>query len=275
MIIDNKYMLNLFCTADEVLYYNQCKDISLASEDYKVKTVIYVAENEAMALYEHISMKVYYDDVILLGISSANEQLIKEALDIALGLNTSKEPLELRTTFPQIFSYPIFAKPLELKEPEENSFSPVYYIHRKEELLSHPVPDEVDVHLATDKDYALMSQDMTNGKIDREIFDGAREDYVSDIPSKIFFLTVDGATAGYLRAENGFSNIYEIGWLYVVPEYRGHHYSVYLTESFSEWCFENGFIPQYGFAINEESRKIAEQCGYKSTHESMYVRLLS
>ena len=91
---------------------------------------------------------------------------------------------------------------------------------------------------------------------------------------KFYIMRVNGEIVGYLRAECGYMNIYDIGWLYIEPKYRGKGYATLLVLDFSKEMFKNGLIPHYGYAISEESARVAEKCGYQCDQTRLICKTL-
>jgi len=274
--IDNKYMLECFREKDEVFYYNSCKNIELAGDDYKIREIRYFIKDKADPLSDYVEIRIYDDEDGFISVYAATKDagLLCEALQYLLKISEGVREISLRTPFAEIFSYKCVSDYFNVTETE-CPVNPVYYVHRADELIGLPENKDVQVNPVTEKDKLDVKEAEAAGHLDPESFNSEIFDYCGFYKdTKFFILRVKGKIAGYLRAENGFSNIYDIGWVYVLPEYRGHGYAAYLVLFFSDYCFEKGFIPQYGYAINHESIKVAKKCGYKCDPQTIYAKAL-
>ncbi len=262
MQADKFFMLEQFRAADEVFYFNACHDITLSGPDYKVKDVRYFILNEGTPLADYIQIKLYDDRFLLVTAHTRNAGLLAEGFACIAELAPDFKEIELRTPFPEILEYDGLTGTFEQNEPSDPA-SPVYFIHSPVELIA-PIPDEtVTVSLAAEEDKAEIERENERGNLNpEEIGPYIFNTFTIFKDTRLYILRVGGTIAGYLRAECGFSNIYDIGWLYVRPDYRGHHYAVHLTHFFSADCFAAGRVPHYGFAISDASVRVAEKCGY-------------
>ncbi len=266
MRMDNTRMLEILRQADPVVYYNLGKDLTLAGENYKVNAVTVFAKDPADPLADYITVKVYDDSMgfILVGVSTRDEALLAEAVAYVAEIGWNVGEIELRTTHPEILESPALLHRFTLAEPAEASMNPVYYVHTADELIDHPLAEGLTVVLADDAERerarALLSE---SDEDENELREGLPylPDNLPDIRQLILY--DNGKPVGYLRGENGFANVYDIGWVQVLPRCQGRGYGKQLTAYFSRDCFAHGLVPQYGFAINDASVAVAEACGYR------------
>lgn len=235
MKIDCKFMLEQFSMKDKILYYFTCKDISLAGDDYKVKAIQYFIKNKASPLSDYAAIKIYDDDdgFILFYAHTTDKELLNEALIYLKDISTGVKEIELRTPFPEIFNYNCFTENYILVEPK-NPLSPIYFIHSSDELNRIQIDTDIKINLATEDDRVEVIKEEQAGHLDSECFGEGIFRCCSLYKNNIFILRVNDKIAGYLRSENGFANIYDIGWIFVLPEYRGHNYAVHLSIFFSD-----------------------------------------
>lgn len=272
MIIENSKMLPLFANADLARYYPTCADIALAGEDYKVRRITFFAKDVSSALSDYIQVKEYDDSFLLIGIHTEDKALISECLEFVDGIKDNYGEIELRTPFISVLDNENVTKRYSL-EAVEYPASPIYYTHTRDELLPYAKMERVSIALHTEEDKAEISRCVQQGLLDSECMGEGMFTLTTNFKDvKWYILRVDGNIAGYLRAECGYSNYYDIGWLYVEPKYRGNGYATALTLYFSHHVFDIGAVPHYGFAICPESVRVAEKCGFKCDKTGIYCR---
>ena len=177
-------------------------------------------------------------------------------------VKNSFQEIEVRTPYASVLEMDRLCRHFSFGTPEYPA-SPVYYIHSPDALRPLPDRDTVSISLLQERDKAEIAQCVEEGKLDPAYMNA---DVFVPCPIfkdvKWYILRVDGEIAGYLRGECGYANIYDIGWLYVEPRFRGHGYAADLVMYFSKDLFAGGAIPHYGYAISEASVRVAEKCGY-------------
>ncbi len=277
MRMDNTRMLEILRQTNPVLHYNLGKDIALAGEDYKVVAAAVFVKDPADPLTDYITVKVYDDALgfILVGVSTREEALLEEAAAYVAEIGGHTGEIELRTTYPEILDSPALLDRFTLEEPAEFSMNPVYYVHTADELIDHPLTEGLTVVLADDRERERARALLSGADGDEnELREGLLylPDNLPDIRQLILYDNCK--PVGYVRGENGFANIYDIGWIQILPRCRGRGYGKQLTAYFSRYCFKNGLVPQYGFAINEASAAVAEACGYRCDTEKRVAKLL-
>ncbi len=277
MRIDNQKMLVAFTEHDPVVHYNNGKDLTYAGENYKVNAMAVFVKDPDVPLSDYITVKTYDDahGFILVGISTKDETLLAEALDYIVTIGKEVQSIELRTTYPEILDSPVLLGRFTVEEPEDEGMNPVYYVHTAAELRDIPLSADVTVVLANEAERerarSLLS---TEDEQEHELREGISyiPDYMPDVKMCILYLA--GKPIGYLRGENGFANIYDIGWIQILPRWEGRGYGKQLTAWFSRYCFAHGLVPQYGFAINEASVAVAKACGYSCDPEKRVAKKL-
>jgi len=275
MRIDNQIMIAALDAADRIRYYHWCTDLSLAGEDYKINEIVCFVRDVSDPLADFIQVKQYDLGFLLILLYTEDPALIAECMDYVDTVKDTFEEIELRTPYSAVPRLPIIQNRYTLTDPAYPA-SPVYYIHAEDQLLSPKTNTEASVSLYRDSDKGEIAKAVAAGALDCESMNA--DMFVpctvfSDV--KWYILRVDGEIAGYLRAECGYANIYDIGWLYVEPRFRSHGYACDLVMHFSRDLFDNGQIPHYGYAISKESARVAEKCGYACDPSKCYnYRLL-
>ncbi len=274
MIIENKNMLASFDAADKERYYPICMDIALAGNDYKVKEVIFFVRYEDAPLSDYIQIKKYDDRFLLIGVHTEDTALISEGLEYVKGVKNEFDEIEMRTSFLSVLNHEGMNQQFSMYMPE-NPANPVYYIHSPSELTDIQHNSRVHISRVTEADKIEIANGVKYGKLCSECMGEGMFQIKTCFKDIIWYiLRVDGDIAGYLRAECGYANIYDIGWLYVLPRYRGNGYAAELVSYFSHETFSNGAIPHYGYAISNESVRVAEKCGYKCDSTKLICRSL-
>lgn len=278
MIIDNQIMIAAMDQADRVRYYHWCTDLSLAGEDYKITKIVCFACDASDPLSDFIQVKKYDDRFLLILLYTENTSLIAECMEYVDTVKDAFDDIELRTPYLSAVHLPAIKQRFTLAEPEYPG-SPVYYMHHAEELPPHTQHAEAVIsdYSESDKDELVkeIAQANANGLLDVESMNPTMFvpcTVFSDV--KWYILRVNGEIAGYLRAECGYANIYDIGWLYVEPRFRGHGYAVDLVMYFSKDMFARGAIPHYGYAISSDSARVAVKCGYICNTNKLYCHRL-
>lgn len=275
MIIENRKMLAYFDALDRVRYYNMCVDIALAGDDYKVTEVVFFANHSEGPFSDYIQVKKYDDSFLLLCVETKDTGLISECLAYVGEIKDSFDEIEIRTPFPSALNHEELNRQFSMDIPSYPA-SPVYYIHSPAELHEIKHNPRVRISRMCEEDRIEIAHNVKAGKLDEECMgeDGFRKK--SCFQDMIWYiLRVDGDIAGYLRAECGYANIYDIGWLYVEERYRGNGYATELASWFSHDMFNSGAIPHYGFAISKESARVAEKCGYQCNRTQQFCRTLT
>ena len=274
MIIDNKIMLSCFDSADRARYYHWCVDISLAGEDYKVNEIVFFAKDEKEPLSDYIQVKKYDDSFLLVGIYTQDTSLILECMEYIDTIKNSFNEIELRTPFPSVLEQGSVTTRFVFETPQYPA-NPVYYINSFDELSNLICNDRISVTLIKDEDKIEVARKVEKGLLDLESWgDGSFRPYTNFKDVKFYIMRVDGEIVGYLRAECGYMNIYDIGWLYIEPQYRGKGYASLLVMNFSRDMFMNGLMPHYGYAISIASARVAEKCGYQCDKTSLICKTL-
>ena len=266
MILDNQTMIAALDASDRARYYHWCTDLSLAGEDYKVNEIVCFVCDASDPLADFIQIKKYDVGFLLILLYTENQNLIAECMDYVDTVKDSFEEIEIRTPYSAVLQLPIMQSRFTLTSPEYPA-SPVYFIRTADQLLSPKTNTNASVSLYCESDKDEIAKATAVGALDSESINADMFvpcSVFSDV--KWYILRVNGEIAGYLRAECGYANIYDIGWLYVEPRFRGHGYACDLVMHFSYDMFAHGQIPHYGYAISEQSARVAEKCGYQCDH---------
>lgn len=274
MRIDNQTMIAALDQADRVRHYNLCTDLSLASDDYKVNEIVCFVCDASEPLTDFIQIKHYDVGFLLILLYTENQKLIAECMDYVDTVKDSFGEIELRTPYSAVLALPIIQNRYTFADPEYPA-SPVYYIHAEDQLLSPKNHTDASVSPYRESDKDAIAKAVAAGTLDGESMNA--DMFVpctvfSDV--KWYILRVGGEIAGYLRAECGYKNIYDIGWLYVEPRFRGHGYACDLVMYFSHDMFAHGRIPHYGYAISAQSARTAQKCGYITDQTKRICRRL-
>jgi len=216
MLADNSFMLEQFRTADEIRYFYNCIDITLAGEDYKVNDIKYFISSTDAPLDNFVSIKLYYDNSLLIHVYTKNEELICEVIDYISASFGNVDRKELVTPYEEVLAYKCLSDKFDFVESDEPGM-PYYGIYSKDELAELKIPEEVSVAPMTDEDKKEVEQapDEQADGITTEIFQT-----IDCYKTRFYIIRVNGKIAGYLRGECGYSNIYDIGWIEISPEYR-------------------------------------------------------
>lgn len=273
MRIDKSFMLEWFRDTDGIYYYSDCVDITYAGENYKVKDVVYFIKDERTALSDYIHVKKYNDDSALIRVHTRSSELITEVVSYLAECCAKTDKIEMYSDYDEVFSDTCILNSFIISDSD--TLSPIYYIRSEGELRDIASNPDVSITLVTDGDREEHAAEVMAGHYkDEEMGLHALEPCYNDWDTRIYVLRVRGRIAGYLRAECGFSNIYDIGWLHVQTEYRGNGYAALLVNYFSRDCFAHGYIPHYGYAVSEISARVAEKCGYTRTKRTLECKLL-
>ena len=258
MFIDKFTMQNILAGKDEGRFYHICLDISLSGEKYKVQNVTFFAREPGQA-DDFLCVTEYKDSLAVLTVETADPEIISEGVQYLLRSDAAE--YELRTNC-DILSLPCIADNFEIGD--DTGSSPTYSLRSADELVDIPAGD-VEISLLTKE----------NSEAFREILASEHAPYAdcfADI--RRYGMTKDRKPIGYLRAERGYKNYYDIGWLYVLPGARGHGYAPMLVSYFAKDCLENGAFPNYGYAVSRESERVAEKCGFSKDEDYRLDRQL-
>ena len=260
--------------SDRIRYYQRCADLSLAGDDYKVNEIICFAKDECGSIDDFAQIKKYDDEFMLIVIYTEDENLISECMDCVSQLKDDFSEIEIRTPYASVLEMNIIRDNYILGIPKYK-VSPVYYMYSQNQLPHLPEIESLSISLFKETDKAEIAKAEKEGKLDSENMNADMfVPYANFKDVKWYILRCNGEIAGYLRAECGYANIYDIGWLYVEPRFRGQGFAPALVVHFSKDMFVNGKIPHYGYAISEESARVAEKCGYICDKTNLYCRTL-
>ncbi len=278
MIIDNHTMIAALDQADRVRYYPWCSDLALAGDDYKVNEIVCFVRTASDPLTDFIQVKKYDDGFLLIFLYTEDPDLTAECMEYVDTVKDAFSEIELRTPYPSTFSMPTIRQRFTFAEPEYPG-SPVYYMHSADALPPYHQHAEATVFDLKETDRDAIANEIADA-IAAGLLDSESMNPTMFVPCTVFsdvkwyILRVNGCIAGYLRAECGYANIYDIGWLYVEPRFRGHGYACDLVMYFSKDMFDHGAIPHYGYAISKESESVARKCGYQSDSDKRFCHRL-
>ena len=280
MFCDNQTMIAALDHADRVRYYPWCTDLTLAGEDYKITEIVCLVRDENDPLSDFIQIKKYDDRFLLLLVYTKDAALIAECMEYIKTVKDAFDDIELAAPYPDVVRSPAILHRFTPVEPEYPR-SPVYYMHSEDELPPHIPHAEASVSVFSEDRKAALTAEIENAN-SAGLLDPESMNPTMFVPCTVFsdvkwyILRVNGELAGYLRAECGYANIYDIGWLYVEPRFRGHGYACDLVMYFSHDMFDHSAIPHYGYAISDASARVAEKCGYRCDTNGRYCcRLLA
>ncbi len=264
--ISNEEMLALFAQ-DTDRYFYYCYDTEMAGRDgYKIKEIVYFAQDDSVPLDSFLCVKTYWDDSLVININSQEEKFWNDAADFIFSL-TAKE-IDVSATYEEFFVHPYVVERLSFVSSERGA--PIYGLLSPDDLTPITLSQEVIVSLATEEDRKAAAADISllNALEEElrnvELFDSC--DCFFD--TRLYLLKDGDKIIGFLRGECGFRNYYDIGWVYVAPAYRGKSYGKLLTLHFSYDLLKNGLYPHYGYAITPESEAVAKSCGFTRTRSS-------
>ena len=273
MQADKFYMLKHFRKTDEVYHYADCVDIIYSGENYKVNDIVYFVKEETSPLADYIQIKKYDDDYILIGVYTNSRELIAEAVSYLIKHHAKTGTIEIAGAYSEIFDFDCITQYFNISDG--SNLSPIYYMRSENELFDIVSDPDVSIAPVTEGDREELAAEVRAGHYNEEEMGPRVLDFHYDgVDTEIYVLRVKGRIVGYLRAECWFSNIYDIGWIQVQPEYRGNGYAVQLVNHFSRDCFARGFIPHYGYAVSDASARVAEKCGYTRTKRSLSCKTL-
>jgi GNAT superfamily N-acetyltransferase len=80
--------------------------------------------------------------------------------------------------------------------------------------------------------------------------------------------------AAYLACYNTYQNIFNVDYVYVVPEKRGFNYGAELIKYYANDIIKKGYTPIYGNAVNQFSMKAALKAGFSITKTNYVYSLI-
>lgn len=263
MQLERTKMQKMLAEADRRRFYQLCLNISLAGEKYKVRSVSFFAKDERDPASDFVCVEEHADSFAVITVETMDPDVIAEGIAYLLNLGAAEN--ELRTDFPEALSLHCVTDRFEVSEGNELP-CPTYSIGSVSELVSVPKADGIEISLLNDE---------LRKKFGAEI-SAERAPYAScfrDI--RRYLLIKDGRLTGYLRAECGYRNIYDVGWVFVPPDERGHGYAPMLVSHYAHDCVKNGLFPNYGLAVTPESERVAIKCGFSKDAEYNFRRQLT
>ena len=263
MQIERSKMQKKLAEADERRFYQLCLNISLAGEKYKVRSVSFFAKDGRDPARNFVCVEEHADSFAVITVETKDPDIIAEGVARLLSLGTAEN--ELRTNLPEVLTLPCVTRNFEVSEENELP-CPTYSIGSVSELVNIPKADGIEISLLNDE-----LRERFGAEISAE-----RAPYAScfrDI--RRYLLIKDGRLTGYLRAECGYGNVYDVGWVFVPPDERGHGYAPMLVSHYVRDCVKNGLFPSYGLAVTPESERVALKCGFSKDAEYGFRRQLT
>ena len=272
--IDNIRMQALFAQKDENVYFYDCHDIAMAGKDgYKIKDIVYYAQDAADPLASYACQKTYFDDSVVLYLHSRNHDF---AAEIALYLyeHPARE-IDICSPFWDVCALECMQSLFDVESSETGA--PIYALCDQNALLPFSPASGATFALANERDKARVKlYPMLLDELEQELRTPNLFDACPCFDDTRFYLLEDGGRIiGFLRAECGYRNYYDVGWVYVAPAHRNKGYGKQLVLFFAHDCLANGLYPHYGYAVSSESAAVAEKCGFVCTHEPrMFKKLI-
>ncbi len=274
MRISSAEFLAALEAADKVLYYEWCVDLSLVGNGYKVTEIVSFVKTTDTPLTDFIQVKKYSDSFLLVLIYTKDAALIGECVEYLTEIAADFAEIEMRTPFPSVLCSPMLTDRFSIGASDYPS-NHVYCIRHPDALILPPANRAVTVTHFTDADRLEIKRAADSGSIDRAEMNA--DMFIPPANCKDvrwYILRVDGEIGGYLRAECCLGDIYNIGWLYMEPNLRGHGYAAYLVAFFAKEMFTSGKIPHYGYAVSEQSARVAKKCGFRCEQPAVACRSL-
>lgn len=261
--ISNEKMLSAYAESDELKYLYDIINICKANPENNITEIKYYVKDINDPLADYAYIKKYWDGSVIIGIYTLDEQMIEQISEIALGIDS--ENIELITPHPELFDNPSFSNKLEITECEDH-FSPIFVLKDKECLPALSIPDNTEIFEWNGENKEAAAKSLS------ELGDCVS--YLNELfkDTKRYLMKSDGKIVGYLRAECAYKNYYEIGWLYIEPAYRSRGFGADIVLYYALDCLKNGKIPSYGYAINNESVRVAEKCGFVNIREKVFAK---
>lgn len=249
--------------ADGRRFYQLCLSTSLAGEKYKVRSVSFFADDKQNPERDFVCVEEHADSFAVITVGTKDPDVVAEGVARLVELNAAEN--ELRTNFPEVLTLPCVARNFEVSDENELP-CPTYSVNSLSELIYVPKADGITISPLNDELYKKFRKEL----------DSEHAPYAScfrDI--RRYLLTKDGKLTGYLRAECGYGNIYDVGWVFVQPDERGHGYAPMLVSYYARDCAEHGLFPSYGLAVTPESERVALKCGFSRDAEYIFRRQLT
>ncbi len=266
ILTDNRSMLDLFATDDETAHFYDCHDIEMAGKaGYKIKKVEYYAENAGDILSSYVTLKTYADDSVTAFIHSKSPVFLEDVASLLLDYPTAEVDIASLTV--NLREAPPFAKRFYFSPSDRGE--PIYAIYSKAQLTKADLSEDVKIIASSPEFDSKITAEMLSymeGYITESVFSNRNAAFSDTV---IYYMLKSNSIIGYLRAERGYKNYYDIGWVEIANKFRGHGYGKQLVVYFSERCFEAGNIPHYGFAVSHESVMLARSCGYTETRPAV------
>ena len=256
-------MLSAFAESDELKYIYYIIDICKVNPENNITDVKYYVKSTNNPLADYICIKTYWDGSVIIGVHTLDDKMIEQISEIALGINSDN--IELISPYSEVFDKFTLLNKFEIIECE-NHFSPIYVLKDKKHLPILNIPTDTEIYEWNGENKEEAAKSLS------ELGDGVS--YLNEVfkDTKRYLMRSNGKIVGYLRAECAYKNFYEIGWLYIEPSYRNRGFGAGMVLFYALDCLKNGKKPIYGYAINSESVRVAEKCGFVNIREKTFVK---
>ncbi len=262
--IDNSKMLNLFSFKDEIAYFYDCLYIEMAGkENFNIKKVEYYAENEEDILSSYARIVTYYDDSITVSVHSDSMVFIESIAEYLL--HHSAQEIDITSRVVNLDEIASFKNRFTFLSSEEAA--PTYGFYEKNLSERCSLPNGVELIIADSEFYNRVKNNLEmlsymKGYQFDDLFNQANG--FSD--TIIYCMMKDNKLIGYLRAECGYKNYYDIGWVEIASDFQKQGLGKQIVLFFMEHCFQNKRVPHYGYALSKESVALACATGYTQTY---------
>lgn len=263
--VDNYSFLKFLEDESPIRNFYICDNIvNSGKSGYAVKSIsFFTVDGKPSNSYISFCENVF--DEIIIEIKTNNQELIYSALCEIKNISSRYKKTRFGSGTYDFFESSIFKKFFKIKKTYFSEYG-VFAQLSKSNVPTISIPDNISIDLVTETEKAPYVN------YDDNVWDGLSSLIkYGNATDKLFVIKENGVVCGYLMANNSYRNIYDIANLFVLEKYRGKNFGKFLTVTFSNYCYNNNFIPHYGTAVSKYSEAVAVNSGFEEMYRQHYV----
>ncbi|HZK21991.1 MAG TPA: GNAT family N-acetyltransferase [Oscillospiraceae bacterium] len=240
--------------------------VNAGKSGYAVKTIHFYTSS-GQPSYEYISFSENVFNELIVEINTDNADLISLASKKIKNDFQNYSAVKIGNSDTKFFDTDLFKNYFTLNKLHISEYG-VFANYSCDDIPKLELPDNIKIevikNLKNTKHIRYSTRALDGLK---SIIKHSKEDDL------LFIVLYNNAVAGYLAAGNSYKNVYDIINVFISPKQRGKSLGTFLTIYFSNYCYNNGFIPFYGTAVSKYSKQVAIKSGYTETSRVSYAEI--
>lgn len=262
--VDNSTFLGFF-ESDVIRNFYICDNIvNAGGPGYAIKSICFYTA-DGMPNIEYVSFCENIFDELIVEIRTSDEHLLSEAFAEIKRQRKKYKTTRIGSESQEPFNSNLFKKNFKIVKDYIAEHG-VFAQFSRNAITTIDMPVNVSMQLVANEakaDYSDFDDDEWDGLASLVKYGNDKD--------LIFVIKEKDTVCGYIIANSSYKNIYDIANVFVAKKFRGKDYGRFLTVHFSEYCYDNNFIPHYGTAVSMYSETVAIKSGYVEVGRKHYV----